>query len=326
MPAEEDSAAVQPPGQTVSGAQDASSSPNDGQKAPSGAPSSRFRMAAMGAMQKSKSPSVNGSSSGESPATDDGQKASSGTPSSRFRTAAIGAMKKSESTGAINSASGESPATDKQAPPAVPLPQPPAANGNNNGNSASNETSSTQLHAQGSQQSSSPGSGSRTPQMQKSKLIYDIARTKMLTQRTLYRLSTETGVIKLRSRPTAKATGGSSGASAITGNASEAGAAAATAAAAGGEAEAGAEGSAYSAPKAVVGWKDQGAIDSGKQAPPAAQPSIYDTLAVYVEMVDQSGMWRNCAGVFGLMFLTYVLTALNFGIFGFAVAATYGGK
>ncbi|PIA18508.1 hypothetical protein COEREDRAFT_79947 [Coemansia reversa NRRL 1564] len=234
--------------------------------------------------------------------------------------AAMGAMQKSKSASPDGSISGVTPAVDKHMPPAEPLPQPPVVNSSTDNNNASNDTSSTQLHAPGSRQSSSQESGSRTPQLQKSKLIYDIARTKMLTQRTLYRLSTETGVIKLRSRPAAKTAGGSSGASAITGNVSEA------APAMGGEADTSAESTAYSAPKAVIGWKDQGAIDSGKKAPPAAQPSIYDTLAVYVQMVDQSGMWRNCAGVFGLMFLTYVLTALNFGIFGFAIAATYGAQ
>ncbi|KAJ2635896.1 Tricalbin-2, partial [Coemansia sp. RSA 1287] len=83
-------------------------------------------------------------------------------------------------------------------------------------------------------------------------------------------------------------------------------------------------GSVANASKPVVGWKEQGLINSGKKAAPTGQPTMFDTLAVYVEMLDQTGMWRNCAGVFCLMFLTYVLTALNFGIVGFAIAAVYG--
>ncbi|KAJ2030965.1 Tricalbin-2 [Coemansia sp. S610] len=146
----------------------------------------------------------------------------------------------------------------------------------------------------------------------KSKAIYDIARTKIMADRALYRLSTETGFIKLRSKPPPKLPGsGSTVASAGVPNGKEA------APAVNGAVPA----------KGVAGWKEQGAIDSGKKAAPApAQPSIFDTLNVYLEMVDRSGLWRNCAGVFGLMFFTYVLTALNFGIFGFAIAATFGAQ
>ncbi|KAJ2488369.1 Tricalbin-2 [Coemansia sp. RSA 2050] len=146
----------------------------------------------------------------------------------------------------------------------------------------------------------------------KSKAIYDIARTKIMADRALFRLSTETGFIKLRSRPPPKVPGsGSTVASAGVPN--------------GKEAPPAVNGAAVPPAKGVAGWKEQGAIDSGKKAAPApAQASIFDTLNVYLEMVDRSGLWRNCAGVFGLMFFTYVLTTLNFGIFGFAIAATFG--
>ncbi|KAJ2778089.1 Tricalbin-2 [Coemansia javaensis] len=171
---------------------------------------------------------------------------------------------------------------------------------------------------------SSAAAGAKEGPLGKSKLIYDIARTKMLANRTLYRLSTETGYIKLRSRPALKPAATAASASVHTAAASEAAASPAAAAAASEHCADGA--SAYHEHKAVAGWKEKGAIDSGKKAPPAAQPSMFDVIGVYVEMVDRTGMWRNCAGVFGLMFLTYVLTALNFGIFGLAIAATYGAQ
>ncbi|KAJ2058499.1 Tricalbin-2 [Coemansia sp. S146] len=148
----------------------------------------------------------------------------------------------------------------------------------------------------------------------KSKAIYDIARTKIMTNRALYRLSSETGFIKLRSRPPPKVPG--SGSTIGSG----------TVGATNGTKDA-PQANGQQPAKGVVGWKEQGAIDSGKKAAPApAQPSMFDTLNVYLEMVDRSGLWRNCAGVFGLMFFTYVLTTLNFGIFGFAIAATFGAQ
>ncbi|KAJ2891466.1 Tricalbin-2, partial [Coemansia aciculifera] len=159
----------------------------------------------------------------------------------------------------------------------------------------------------------------------KSKAIYDIARTKILANRALYRLSTETGYIKLRTKPAPKVPG--SNATVASGSATANGAhgkdavhpppLSHTPSAVHGQHLA----------KGVVGWKEQGAIDSGKKAAPGpVQPSMFDTVAMYLEMVDRSGLWRNCAGVFGLMFLTYVLTALNFGIFGLAIAATFGAQ
>ncbi|KAJ2042147.1 hypothetical protein GGI08_007811, partial [Coemansia sp. S2] len=90
----------------------------------------------------------------------------------------------------------------------------------------------------------------------KSKAIYDIARTKIMANRALYRLSSETGFIKLRSRPPPKIPG--SGSTIASGTV-------------------GATNGAKEAPpvngqqpaKAVSGWKEQGAIDSGKKAAPA---------------------------------------------------------
>ncbi|KAJ2676680.1 Tricalbin-2 [Coemansia sp. RSA 1085] len=230
--------------------------------------------------------------------------------------AAMGAMRSSQSPSMNGSTTANGSAPNLQAPPPDgPLPAPP---------SSSQPTSEQKSQTEAASPVSN-GSGKSGP-LDKSKLIYDIARTKMLTQRTLYRLSTETGYIKLRSKPTAKLAGGThSSSSMFTGNTTEPNANAAQT----NGTDASTEGSSTTtteAPKAVLGWKEQGQIDSGKKAAPAGEPSIFDTLAVYVEMVDQSGMWRNCAGVFGLMFLTYVLTALNFGIVGFGIAAVYGAQ
>ncbi|KAJ2708893.1 Tricalbin-2, partial [Coemansia spiralis] len=226
---------------------------------------------------------------------------------SRFRMAAMSAVRNSQS--AAPDAAAASP------PPVGPLPPLPEA-----------PATSSVASAPSAESASSPpnGSATATPPL-KSKLLYDIARTKMLTNRALFRLSSETGYIKLRSRAAAKPFATSSGASGVTGNAGEA-------AATNGKADSGDgpsakdRGAASVEYKAVAGWKEKGAIDSGKKAPPATQPSVFDTLAVYLEMIDHTGMWRNCAGVFGLMFLTYVLTSLRFGIFGLAIAATYGAQ
>ncbi|KAJ2559676.1 Tricalbin-2 [Coemansia sp. RSA 1933] len=149
-----------------------------------------------------------------------------------------------------------------------------------------------------------------------SKLIYDIAKTKMMAHRTVIRLSSETGFIKLRSKPVAAAAPKASGQSITNG------AAGAVASEQGGKDSS----SNNSTKDAVAGWKDQGAIDSGKKSAPAAEPSFVDIIAPYIEMVDRTGMWRNCAGVFGLMILTYVLTSLRMGLFGLALAMTYGAQ
>ncbi|KAJ2306439.1 hypothetical protein H4S01_006451 [Coemansia sp. RSA 2610] len=251
---------------------------------------------------------------GSEPGSDSTSRNPSSTPSSRFRTMAMGAMRASQSPSTNGSTTNGSPLSQQPAPAQTDAEKP--APGSFEKSSSSNIDSTTPV---------SSGSVKSGP-LNKSKVIYDIARTKMLTQRTLYRLSTETGYIKLRSKPAPKPS--TSGASAVTGHTAEAATAGAHTNgthAPGTESHAETSGTAEGY-KAVVGWKDQGAIDSGKKAPPAAPPSMFDTLAVYVEMVDQSGMWRNCAGVFSLMFLTYVLTALNFGIVGFGIAAVYGSK
>ncbi|KAJ2478150.1 Tricalbin-2 [Coemansia sp. RSA 2131] len=242
------------------------------------------------------------------PALSNGSQGPSSSASSRFRMAAMGTMRASESP-SVNGGT-----TNGSAPPEVPLP--PAPSGSEKTQSAL-ETSP--VSDESVRSAKSVGSSQSGP-LNKSKLIYNIARTKMLTQRTLYRLSSETGFIKLRSKPAPKPAGGS-GASATTGHTAESAARTNGAQTNGTEADAG---SVANAPKPVVGWKEQGLINSGKKAAPTGQPTMFDTLAVYVEMIDQTGMWRNCAGVFCLMFLTYVLTALNFGIVGFAIAAVYG--
>ncbi|KAJ2521457.1 Tricalbin-2 [Coemansia sp. RSA 1939] len=141
----------------------------------------------------------------------------------------------------------------------------------------------------------------------------------MLAHRTVIRLSSETGFIKLRSKPPAGTK--PSGQSAVT-NGTTTGGSTKDKEVVGGEA-------AKDVPseyKAVAGWKEKGAVDSGKRSAPGAEPSFMDTIAPYIEMVDQTGMWRNCAGVFGLMFLTYVLTSLRMGILGLGLAMAYGAQ
>ncbi|KAJ2761951.1 Tricalbin-2, partial [Coemansia sp. BCRC 34490] len=243
---------------------------------------------------------------------------SQSTASSRFRALAMNAARASaarNSPGASNgttataasaSASAEKSATNGAAassfantsPPTGPLPPPPP-NGDKNG---------------GASDAPPPPRTEMT-----SKMIYNIAKTKMLAHRTVIRLSSETGFIKLRSKPPAGTK--PSGQSAVT-NGTTTGGSTKDKEVAGGEA-------AKDVPneyKAVAGWKEKGAIDSGKQSAPGAEPSFMDTIAPYIEMVDQTGMWRNCAGVFGLMFLTYVLTSLRMGILGLGLAMAYGAQ
>ncbi|KAJ1733653.1 Tricalbin-2 [Coemansia biformis] len=250
-----------------------------------------------------------GASASESTSATTADPEPAGIHSARFRMVAMNAVRSSQSADAAKPASSLTPET--QAPPDGPLPPLPGA---------ATSRAATEPTPPSEAASTGGGSAQGTPLL-KSKLLYDIARTKMLTSRTLYRLSTETGYIKLRSRTQSRqAAAGSSSASAMNGSASDA---------AGAENRAeGADGGSKAAGdyKAVVGWKEKGAIDSGKKAPPPTPPSMFDTVAVYVEMIDRTGMWRNCAGVFGLMFLTYVLTSLRFGIFGLAIAATYGAQ
>ncbi|KAJ2224252.1 Tricalbin-2, partial [Coemansia sp. RSA 520] len=231
---------------------------------------------------------------------------------------AMGAMRASESPsmngGTTNGSAANGSTTNGSAPPEVPLPPAPSGSEKTQSSLEASPVSDESVRS-----AKSVGSAQSGP-LNKSKLIYNIARTKMLTQRTLYRLSSETGFIKLRSKPAPKPAGGS-GASTTTGHTAESAARTNGTQTNGTEADAG---SVANASKPVVGWKEQGLINSGKKAAPTGQPTMFDTLAVYVEMLDQTGMWRNCAGVFCLMFLTYVLTALNFGIVGFAIAAVYG--
>ncbi|KAJ2843676.1 Tricalbin-2, partial [Coemansia brasiliensis] len=267
--------------------------------------------AAENVLQKQSPPQAN---SGEQVSESATSQHTASTPSSRFRMAAMGAMRSSQSPSMNGSTTANGSAPNLQAaPPDGPLPPPPSS-------------SQPTLEQKSQNEAASPvsnGSAKSGP-LDKSKLIYDIARTKMLTQRTLYRLSTETGYIKLRSKPAGKLAGGAhSSSSIVTGNTAEPNANASHT----NGTDASTDGSSTTeAPKAVLGWKEQGEIDSGKKTAPAGEPSIFDALAVYVEMIDHSGMWRNCAGVFGLMFLTYVLTALNFGIVGFGIAAVYGAQ
>ncbi|KAJ1722955.1 Tricalbin-2 [Coemansia erecta] len=263
-----------------------------------------------------------------------------GTASSRFRAAALGAMRSSQSpspspsVSASNNSASANGLSNEGPPPSGPLPPPPtgqtepqaepqselqtdaptpsATNGNGNSNSNSNDSSTTP-----------------TPVPLKemnSKLIYDIARTHILTKRVLYKLSSETGYIKLRSKNQAKAGGAnaSGGASITTAGANGAPhtpVSATNPSAAADSKDKDGSGSI----RAVAGWKEQGAIDSGKKpAPPTSQPSMFDALNGYIELIDRSGMWRNCAGVFGLMFLTYILTTMRMGIVGLAISMTYG--
>ncbi|KAJ2160663.1 Tricalbin-2 [Coemansia sp. RSA 552] len=275
--------------------------------------------------EKPPLPNGHGSSSSESASAAD-SRGVSGSPSARFRIAALKASQSPQPNGA---ATAQAASPGLGAAPDAPLPPPPGASASPVAQQKPRlepqaDTSRSSSPSVNSRSGSGSGSGGS---LGKSKLFYDIARTKVLTQRTLYRLSTETGYIKLRSRPATKAGGTNSNASAITGHASEVAAAVQSQNVSDAGADAGSSSaSTATRQKAVAGWKEQGAIDSGKKSPPAAPPSVFDTLSLYVEMVDQSGMWRNCAGVFCLMLLTYVLTALGFGIFGLAIAMTYGAQ
>ncbi|KAJ1900317.1 Tricalbin-2 [Kickxella alabastrina] len=260
---------------------------------PSSVTSSRFRAAAMGALKASKSqspspsPLVNAVNAGREVTNEPA-------PISVSTTA---------NAAAVNDQDQKQEQDQEQSPPTGPLPPPPAA------------AAQRQSGPLSAEQSSSVAEETVPLREMKSKAIYDIARTKILTKRTLFRLSTETGFIKLRARQAAAASG-KSGSPAAAG-AAEPGSATAAQAKDGGNGPV----------RSVAGWKEQGAIDSGKKpAPATSQPSVFDTLSTYIELVDRSGMWRNCAGVFGLMLLTYVLTALNFGLFGLVLAATYGAQ
>ncbi|KAJ2745348.1 Tricalbin-2 [Coemansia sp. BCRC 34301] len=241
--------------------------------------------------------------------------------SARFRSAALGAIsnggaKPSQSNSSLAAAVSAAAARAKASSAAA------AEGGAVNGNGSLDATAISTPPPTGTPPPPPTSKSSESPSLSglKSKAIYDIARTKIMTNRALYRLSSDTGFIKLRSKPPPKIPG--SGATVASGGPSSSsglpnGTGAKEAAPVNGQQLA----------KGVVGWKEQGAIDSGKKTAPApGQPSMFDTLNVYLEMVDRSGLWRNCAGVFGLMFFTYVLTALNFGIFGFAVAAVFGAQ
>ncbi|KAJ2443396.1 Tricalbin-2, partial [Coemansia sp. RSA 2424] len=253
--------------------------------------SDRFRSAARGAMNNG---AMNNGAMNNGGAKSSQSSSSLAAAVSAAASRAKAASAASEEGGVVNG-SGALDATAIETPPPTGAPPPPPP------------------------KSSSP-SGTPALSQMKSKAIYDIARTKIMANRALYRLSSDTGFIKLRSKPQPKVPG--SGATVASGAGSlpnGTGAKDASAAVANGQPQ--------QLAKGVVGWKEQGAIDSGKKAAPVpAQPSVFDTLSVYLEMVDRSGLWRNCAGVFGLMFLTYILTALNFGIFGFAIAATFGAQ
>ncbi|KAJ1822410.1 Tricalbin-2 [Coemansia sp. RSA 2599] len=279
---------------------------------------------------------------------------SSATGSSRFKAAALGAMRASQSRSSspLMQANGSSNGADaippnEQPPPSGPLPPPPpppqaakaaaASSGSTpapdsvSGTAQGTPVAAVATNTNGSTANMSASSGS-TPDSNplkqvNTKILYDMARTNILARRVMYKLSSETGYIKLRSKNAAKAqgAGGTSAASASIANGAPATPVSATAANGASLAEAGSGADAASSIKAVAGWKEQGAIDSGKKpAPATSQPSVFDTLNGYIELIDRTGMWRNCAGVFGLMFLTYVLTTLRFGIFGLAIAMTYG--
>ncbi|KAJ1964509.1 Tricalbin-2 [Dipsacomyces acuminosporus] len=256
------------------------------------------------------------------------------TSSSRFRSAALGALSVSKSSSpappiasspipAANGVKDESAGETNGITHANPDSEKPAA-----ANGIAGDSSQDQPHINGTCSDQQSVAGTSTPLT--SKAIYDIARTKILTQRTLYRLSTETGYIKLRARPAAKAA--ASGASVVSGQPGAAttaanGTAADTPGKPAANGTATPSSAATEAAKGVAGWKEKGALDSGKKtAPQPAQPSVMDTISMYVEMIDRTGMWRNCAGVFGLMFLTYILTTFSFGLFGLAIAATFGAQ
>ncbi|KAJ2376110.1 Tricalbin-2 [Coemansia sp. RSA 2607] len=264
----------------------------------------------------------------------------SGAASSRFRAAALGAMRSSQSPSPVPAVSNNSTSanglSNEGLPPSGPLPPPPTVQTESpNEPQTESQTDAPTLSAtngNGNDNSNSPASTDSTTaptpvplKEMSSKAIYDIARSHILSKRVLYKLSSETGYIKLRSKNQAKAAGAnaSGGASITTAGANGASNAPASATNPAGTDSKDKDGS--GSIKAVAGWKEQGAIDSGKKpAPPTSQPSMFDTLHGYIELIDRSGMWRNCAGVFGLMFLTYILTTMRMGIVGLAVSMTCG--
>ncbi|OMJ12995.1 hypothetical protein AYI69_g9181, partial [Smittium culicis] len=56
--------------------------------------------------------------------------------------------------------------------------------------------------------------------------------------------------------------------------------------------------------KSNAGWEEVGSVNSGKTS------SKLEGLDMIIDLVDGSGMWRNCAGFFGIMFFTFLCSTL----------------
>ncbi|PVU93427.1 hypothetical protein BB561_003292 [Smittium simulii] len=74
------------------------------------------------------------------------------------------------------------------------------------------------------------------------------------------------------------------------------------------------------AEKTLTGWKEVGAA---KVEPLKAQMNMLEQI---LNTLDPTEMWRNCIGFFVLMYLTYLLTWLGFGFFGFLIASSFGAQ
>ncbi|KAJ1950949.1 hypothetical protein EC988_004201, partial [Linderina pennispora] len=111
---------------------------------------------------------------------------SNGTPS-RFQSAALNALSASRQVG-------EAPETNGNDATATPTNGKPSEVPTNNGSTAANSDGGSATPRDGAEEEE------RTPLT--SKAIYDIAKTKIMTQRALYKLSSETGFVKLRNKPT----------------------------------------------------------------------------------------------------------------------------
>ncbi|OLY79057.1 Tricalbin-3 [Smittium mucronatum] len=70
--------------------------------------------------------------------------------------------------------------------------------------------------------------------------------------------------------------------------------------------------------KSDIGWEEVGAANSGKRS------SKLNGVNMVLDIVDRSGMWRNCAGFFGLMIFTFITSQLGFGFFGLVISLTFG--
>ncbi|PVV02756.1 hypothetical protein BB560_002780 [Smittium megazygosporum] len=72
--------------------------------------------------------------------------------------------------------------------------------------------------------------------------------------------------------------------------------------------------------KSLVGWEEVGEYEA------TGPKRIPSTPGELVQYLDNTGMWRNCAGLFSLLFFVFLLTKLGFGLFGFVIVSAFGGQ